>query len=184
MAWRDIILPRPDGTGGILRAVVSFRRTPGTVELEARTGHGGWRVTAHSKSGKGPDVTAGLVRATVRLPDRPPFELSWPPGLPPGVPVAAIVSDVPRFADDRQAQRAVRALYGFLPALTGRTNQRDEREAAYRSAILAFHKAGYADNRITARLVLQRLDRTGDDSQLREDVGPWRPFRDRVIRGE
>lgn len=66
----------------------------------------------------------------------------------------------------------------------GRPSQRSDRIAAYRAAILALQNAGYSDGKITARLILERLSRTGDDSQLRADVGPWLTFRTRVLRGE
>lgn len=68
-----------------------------------------------------------------------------------------------------------------LAQQVGRPSEREERIAAYRTAVLALHDAKWATSRITAVVVLQRLGRTGDDSQLREDVGGWAAFRESVL---
>jgi hypothetical protein len=65
----------------------------------------------------------------------------------------------------------------------GQPSARAERITNYRTAILELHRAGYPGSKITARLVLQRLGRSGDDSQLRDDVGGWREFRAGVLQG-
>jgi len=69
----------------------------------------------------------------------------------------------------------------------GRPTERLDRLADYRAAIEALRDAGWQETRIYARVVLQRLGRIGDDSQLGDDVrdaGGWRAFRRSVYRGE
>lgn len=81
-------------------------------------------------------------------------------------------------------------LAGWVTASGGRPNEAAGRLADYRSAILALGRdKGYRPGQITARLVLQRLHRTGSEAQLRKDVAPhdiggWRAFRAEVLRGQ
>lgn len=68
----------------------------------------------------------------------------------------------------------------------GRTDERAGRLAEYRAAIAALADAGYSPGQTTARLVLERIHRTGSESQLREDVaavGGWKAFRAEALRG-
>lgn len=95
----------------------------------------------------------------------------------------ARVSDVPLLLRTPRLQSAVKALYGLLDP-GGRESLLEERVASYRTTILALRQGGYQDSAITARLVLTRLNRTGDDSQLRNDVGRWTAFRSKVLQGE
>jgi hypothetical protein len=69
----------------------------------------------------------------------------------------------------------------------GRPIERDARLWQYRTAIEALRDAGWHEQRIGVRIVLQRLGRTGDHTQLSADVkdfGGWRAFRAKVYRGD
>lgn len=77
-----------------------------------------------------------------------------------------------------------RLLIGRARVGVGRPSEREDRIAAYRTTILALRKSGWSESKITAVAVLKRLGRTGDDSQLRGDVGGWAAYRARILRAE
>ena len=67
----------------------------------------------------------------------------------------------------------------------GRTDERERRLADYRAAILALTEAGYREAAITARAIVDKLNRTGSEAQLRKDlaaVGGLKQFRQEVLR--
>lgn len=96
--------------------------------------------------------------------------------------------------DSRSAQtpdEAV-AMLRWLPGGAnrgGRTDERSERLASYRTAILALADGPrYRPAQITVRLVAARLHRTGSESQILKDVadpdiGGWKHFRAAVLEG-
>jgi hypothetical protein len=67
-------------------------------------------------------------------------------------------------------------------ARPGPASDRSGRVERYRTAIKALQAGGWARPAVTAKVVLQRLSMSGDDSQLRADVGGWVAFRDAVWR--
>lgn len=172
---------------GVARAEWQVRRAsnvPLRIIGEARTDHDGPTVTVHAAGG--PTWQAGMLWAALRWSPAegpPDLTLEWPGRPNHGTDTYATVSDALRLATDKEAQWAVRALWDAL-ASAGRPSERADRIGAYRTAILAMHAAGWSASRITARVVLQRLGRSGDDSQLRSDVGGWAEFRAGVIRAE
>jgi hypothetical protein len=88
-------------------------------------------------------------------------------------------------ADVLRLERDARAILGI--AQVGRPPEQADRVATYQTAIEALRDGGWQESRITARIVLGRLDRTGNESQLRDDIrglGGWRAFRAKVYGGE
>lgn len=126
-----------------------------------------------------PDGTGAYLEA--RLPG-PAWHSGWGPGAW-GLSIRGL--ELERSAvRARRALAAVPVFRAWLGRAVGRPSEIEERTKSYRSQILALSGAGYRPSKITAILVLQRLGRSGDDSQLRADVEGWAAFRARVLAGE
>jgi hypothetical protein len=123
LAFTEIVLADAQGRSGLIGGTLTFRPrgggTPIEVDIVARSEHHGWPVTAHDRRERWPDVTAGLESATFHPAGKadPVVTLTWPPGTDDTVPRAVDVSDLPRLLEEPDYQRAIRALYGILPAL-------------------------------------------------------------------
>jgi hypothetical protein len=183
----ELALPRPgswaprcrvdDPPAGILEMFGEYVELDGDAHLAVgwEADHpNGWRVAIRARLVRfRPDGTAAYLEA--RLPG-PGWRGTW------GLSIRGL--DLERSAvRARIASAAVPLFRDWLQA-AGRPSERAERVETYRAEILKLRAAGYQPSKITARLVLQRLGRSGDDSQLRSDVGGWAAHRARVLAVE